>query len=240
MDSYILLNRLKEGTFEYIERITYGFSEEWIQRVVLECSPHARCAALIVIDAFEQYCNHHSLPPEKRTLQARAFSWVLGRAAANVFDENYSPSELRAAINGEPLEPHEATPTPATTPPPPAEPQHKKPSGRKQNEIDKPEKMEAKAAELKAKWKDEKGDQPLVITETSVDNEANQFIIDFMADWASERIFLQKSKTAPAPAVRFLRDYCKIPIEGIEWRTWQTHTAKMIPQIYEEKKRKKE
>ena len=133
-----------------------------------------------------------------------------------------------------------AAPTTATTPTPPAEPQHKKPSGRKQNEIDKPEKMEAKAKELETKWKKEKRDQRMVITETGVDNEVNQFIIDFMADWASERIFLQKSKTAPAPAVRFLRDYCKIPIEGIEWRTWQTHTAKMIPQIYEEKKRKKE
>lgn len=120
MDSYSLLNRLKEGTFEDIERITYGFCQEWIQRVVLECSPHARCAALIVIDAFEQYCNHHSLPPEERTLPAQAFRWVLGRAA-NVFNENYSPSELRAAINGEPLEPHEATPTTATTPPQPAE-----------------------------------------------------------------------------------------------------------------------
>ena len=238
MDSYILLNRLKEGTFEYIERITCGFDQEWIQRVVLECSPHARCAALIVIDAFEQYCNHHSLPPEKRTLPAQAFRWVLGRSRANVFNENYSPSELRAAINGEALEPHEATPTTATTPPPPAEPQQQKPSGRKKKEIDTPEKMKAKAAELKAKWKHEKGDQPMVITETGMDNEVNQFIIDFMADWASERKILQNSGTAPAPAVRFLShpDYGGIKIEGIEWKSWQTHTAKEIPLKWAEKK----
>ena len=128
--------------------------------------------------------------------------------------------------------------TTATTPPPPAEPQHKKTSGRKPKEIDTPEKMKAKASVLRAKWKDEKGDQPMVITETGMDNEVNQFIIDFMADWASERKILQDSATAPAPAVRFLWDYCNIQIEGIGWKSWQTHTAKEIPLRWAEKYKK--
>lgn len=127
--------------------------------------------------------------------------------------------------------------TTATTDTPPAK-QHKKTSGRKPNEIDTPENMKAKASALRAKWKDEKGDQPMVITETGMHNEVNQFIIDFMADWASERKILQESGTAPAPAVRFLRDYCEIRIEGIGWSTWKTHTARRIPLRWAEKYKK--
>lgn len=129
-----------------------------------------------------------------------------------------------------------ATPTTATTPP--AEPQQQNPSGRKKKEIDTPEKMKAKAAELKAKWNDEKGDQPMVITETGMHNEVNQFIIDFMAEWACERKILQNSGTAPAPAVRFLShpDYGGLKIEGIEWKSWKAHTAKEIPIKWAEKK----
>ena len=114
----------------------------------------------------------------------------------------------------------------------------KKTSGRKPEEIATPEKMKAKASELKAKWEKEKGDQPMVITKTGMHNEVNQFIIDFMADWASERKILQESDTAPAPAVRFLRDYCMIQIERIEWSSWKTHTANKIPLRWAEKYKK--
>lgn len=112
----------------------------------------------------------------------------------------------------------------------------KRKRGRKQQDIDKEPRMREKAKELK-QLLEQKGLEP-VITTSSMEDELNQVVVNFMADWAQERKALQE--TAGAMVWRFLTDYCGFAdSDGCAAKTWQAHVASKIPELFVEKQKKK-
>lgn len=112
----------------------------------------------------------------------------------------------------------------------------KRKAGRKQQTIDNDDRMREKAKELK-QLLEQKGLEP-VITTSSIQDELNQVVVNFMADWAQERKALQQ--TAAAMVWRFLTDYCGFAdSDGCAAKTWQAHVAREIPELFVVKQKKK-
>lgn len=101
-------------------------------------------------------------------------------------------------------------------------------AGRKPENIDTLPMMQLKAAELKKIMANK--NLPLTVTTTCLNDEVNQCIIAFMAQWATERKCLQEPHGTMV--ARFLRDMCGFSAEGVGWRTWCAHVAPEIPELY--------
>lgn len=112
--------------------------------------------------------------------------------------------------------------------------QTNKRAGRKRETIDTPHNMQLKAEELKKIMA--KKNLPLTVTTTSLNDEVNQCITDFMAQWATERKCLQQPHGTMVG--RFLREDCGFAAEGVGWRTWCAHVAPEIPELFKNKCKK--
>lgn len=107
-------------------------------------------------------------------------------------------------------------------------------AGRKPENIDTLPKMQQKAVELKKIMANK--NLPLTVTTTCLNDEVNQCITDFMAQWATDRKCLQEPHGTMVG--RFLRDVCGFTAEGITWKTWCAHVAPEIPELYKKKYKK--
>ena len=107
-------------------------------------------------------------------------------------------------------------------------------AGRKQETIDTLPKMQQKAEELKKIMVNK--NLPLTVTTTSLNDEVNQCIISFVAQWATDRKCLQEPHGTMVG--RFLREVCGFTAEGIAWKTWCAHVAPEIPELFKNKYKK--
>lgn len=107
-------------------------------------------------------------------------------------------------------------------------------AGRKPENIDTQPIMQQKAVELKKIMANK--NLPLTVTTTCLNDEVNQCIIAFMAQWATERKCLQEQHGTMVG--RFLRDMCGFSAEGVAWKTWCAHVAPEIPELFKKKYKK--